>query len=321
MKIQLGIDFGGSYVSICKKGEGIIFKESSLISVKGENSKYRVTTMGNNAKKNQGKIFDNVLVFCPFSEGLVKSVDYASLYLKYALSKIFKNVPYSKLNCTLSLPLGIPQEEENKYIQICTNAGIKNVKTLKAIICSGIASQINSKNSSAFLIADIGASKTDIAVIKNNSILQGATLGLGGNFMDNSIVDTVRQRYNLEIDEVTAEMIKNNIGTLYPNDTLNVEVVGIDLTSQAPNSCVVQSKDIRESLIPYFQEIVKVIKTTLAELGEEDALSISKNGLILTGGIAGISGIEQYFSKELGLKTVISEFAENSTIIGLSKII
>lgn len=321
MKIQLGIDFGGSYVSICKKGESIVFKEPSLISVQGGNSKYRITAMGNNAKKNQSKIFENILVFSPFSEGLVKSVDYASLYLKYALSKIFKSIPYSKLNCLLALPLGISQEEEDKYIQVFTNAGIKSVKTVKSVICSGFASQINSANFYPMLIADIGGSKTDVAVINNKIILQGATLGLGGTSMDNSIVDTVRKKYKLEVDEITAEMIKENIGSLYSNDTLNIEVVGIDLSTQAPNSCVVYSKDIRESLIPYFEEIVKVIKATLADLSEETALAISKNELILTGGITGISGIEQYFSGTLGIKTAINEYAENSVIIGLSKLI
>ena len=318
MKIQLGIDFGGSYVSICKKGEGIVFKEPSLISVKGGNSKYYVTAMGNDAKKNQGKIFDKILVFSPFSEGLVKSVDYASLYLKFALSKIFNKVPYSKLNCTVSVPVGISQEEEGKYIQICTNAGIRNAKTIKAVLCS---SQTILSNYSPMLIVDIGGAKTDVAVISKNSVLQGATLGLGGNSMDSQIVEIVRKKYNLEIDEVTAEMIKKNIGSLYSNDTLSLEVVGIDLLTQAPNNSVIYSKDIREGLLLYFEEIVKVIKATLAELNEVDAKSISTSGLILTGGISGISGVEQYFSNSLGLKTVISEYAENSVIIGLLKLI
>lgn len=318
MKIQLGIDFGGSYVSICKKGEGIVFKEPSLISVKGENSKYHITAMGNNAKKNQGKIFEKILVFSPFSEGLVKSIDYASLYLKFALSKVFNKVRYSKLSCTLSVPVGISQEEEKKYIQICTNAGIKNVKTIKAVLCSA---QTVLLNYSPMLIVDIGGAKTDVAVVSNKSVLQGATLGIGGNLMNSQIIEIVRKRYNLEIDEVTAEMIKQNIGSLYLNDTLSLEVVGIDLSTQAPNNLVIYSKDLREGLLLYFKEVVKVIKATLAELNEEDAKLILTNGLILTGGISEISGVEEYFFNSLGLKAVISEYAENSVIIGLLKLI
>ena len=320
MKLQLGIDFGGSYVSICKKGEGIVFKEPSLISVKGKNSKYHIIAMGNEAKKNKSKIFENTLVFSPFSESLVKSVDYASSYLKYALAKIFKSVPYSKINCTVAVPLGLSQEEENKYLQICDIAGIKNARTIKSIICTGISCRINSVNY-PMLIADIGGSKTDIGIISNNSILQGATLGLGGTSMDNSIVEIVRKKYNMEIDEPTAEMIKRNIGSLYSNDTLKLEVVALDLSTEAPNSTVVYSKDIRESILPYFKEIVKIIKATLAELKEDEEELVFKNGLILSGGITGISGIEKYFADKLGLKTTINDYAENAVIIGLSRII
>jgi len=318
MKLQLGIDFGGSYVSICKKGEGIVFKEPSLISVKGKNSKYHIIAMGNEAKKNQSKIFENTLVFSPFSEALVKSVDYASSYLKYALAKIFKSVPYSKINCTVAVPLGLSQEEENKYLQICNIAGIKNARTIKSIICTGISCQINVY---PMLIADIGGSKTEIGIISNNSILQGATLGLGGTSMDNSIVEIVRKKYNMEIDEPTAEMIKKNIGSLYSNDTLKLEVVGLDLSTEAPNSTVVYSKDIRESILPYFEEIVKIIKATLAELKEDEEELVLKNGLILSGGITGISGIEKYFVDKLGLKTITNDYAENAVVIGLSKVI
>lgn len=318
MKIQLGIDFGGSNVSICKKGEGIIFKEPSLISVKSKNSKYQVTATGELAKKNQSKIIENTLVFSPFSEGLVKSIDYASLYLKYVLSKIFKIVPYSKLDCTLAVPCGVSKEEENKYVQVCTCAGIRNAKIVKSVICTGFSCLTKRY---PMLIADIGGSKTDIGIIDNKTILQGATLGLGGISMDNSIIEMVKTKYNLEIDELTAEMIKENIASLYVNDTLKMEVVGLDLSTEALSSIVVYSKDIRDCILPYFEEIIKVIKATLAELTPEESDLVLKNGLILSGGIAEISGIENFFSDKLGLKTKVNDYAENGVIIGLSKLI
>jgi rod shape-determining protein MreB len=318
MKINLGIDFGGSYVSIYKKGEGVIFKEPSLIAVKGSNSKYKITAIGNEAKNKQNK-HNDVLVFSPFSEGLVKSVDYASLYLKNILLKLFKRVMFSKICCTLAIPCGTNLHQEKEYMQICSGLKINCLGTVRGAICSVISAKDNPHYPQ--LIVDIGGAKTDVAVVNGNSILHGATLGLGGTAMDNSIINAVEKKYDLIIDELTAEMIKNNIGSLYSNDTLNTEIIGIDIKTQTPRGCVVYSKEIRECLIPYFNEIVNVIKATFSEFSESELVPIVKNGILLTGGITGISGIEQFFSNKLGINATISEYADNSVILGLSKFV
>ncbi|MDD4408704.1 MAG: rod shape-determining protein [Clostridia bacterium] len=335
MKINIGVDFGGSFVSICKKGEGIVFKEPSLISVKGGNSNYEITAVGNEAKKNQNQILEDILVFAPLSEGIIKSIDYAVYYLNYALSKTFKNVPFRKFSILMAVPCGISPEEEEKYNLICKKTGIRKSKMVKGVFCSysaqdifladGILCPKNQSNVSAHknvgpkMIIDVGGAKTDVAVIDNGTLLIGTTLGIGGNAIDNSIINEVEKKYKIGIDESIAETIKNNIGSLYQNDTLTIEIVGLDIESQSPRNCIIYSKDIRTCLLPYFMEIAKVVKATLAELPQSIAEKIIRNRALLTGGVMGISGVERFLSKEVGIKCEISENNENSVILGLLK--
>ncbi|MDD2445657.1 MAG: rod shape-determining protein, partial [Clostridia bacterium] len=209
--------------------------------------------------------------------------------------------------------------QEKKYMQICSGLKINCLGTVRGAICSVISAKENPTYPQ--LVMDIGGSKTDIAVVNGNSILHGATLGLGGTSMDNSIINTVEKKYGLIIDELTAEMIKNNIGSLYSNDTLSMKIIGIDIKTQMPRGCTVYSKEIRECLIPYFNEMVKVVKATLSEFSESEILPIAKEGILLTGGITGISGVEQFFEKNLGINASISEYADSSVILGLSKFV
>jgi len=331
MKINIGVDFGGSFVSICKKGEGIVFKEPSLISVKGGNSNYKITAVGNDAKKNQNQIFEDVLVFAPLSEGIIKSIDYASYYLDYALSKPFKKIPFRKFSILMSVPCGISPEEKEKYNLICKKIGIKKSRTIESVFCSYSAQNISLmdqfldqksqpiKNVGPKMIIDMGGAKTDVAIIDDDTLLVATTLGIGGNAIDNSIIKEVEKKYRIGIDESIAEMIKNNIGSLYQNDTLTIEVIGIDIENQTPRSCIIYSKDIRTCLLPYFMEITKIVKATLAELPQSIAEKVIRNKALLTGGVMSISGIERFLSQEIDIKCEICENNENSVILGLLK--
>lgn len=321
MKIGLGIDIGGSFVSIYKMGEGIVFKEPNLISVKGANSNYSVIAMGLDAKKMQGKTAEDILTFSPVSEGTIKSVDYATLYLKYALNKLFKSIGFKNIECMISVPCGLSKVEIDKYEQVCIKAGIKKVHHILGTVCSAIGAgkQIDTTNS--YMLIDIGGSKTDVAVMNLLSIVKGATLGLGGKAIDNSIISTIKEKYKILIGESTAENIKINVGSLFKNDTLNMEVIGVDIESKIPRTCIVFSKDIKECLTTYFNEIVKVAKATIQECPPEVSSDIINNQITISGGMANLTGAEQFLSKELGITTEIADNADNATILGLAKLL
>ncbi|MDD4815591.1 MAG: rod shape-determining protein [Clostridia bacterium] len=321
MKINLGIDIGGSFVSIYKKGEGIVFKEPNLISVKGSNSNYSIIAMGTEAKKMQGKTAEDILTFSPVSEGTIKSVDYATLYLKYALSKLFNSLSFKNIEAMVAVPCGLDSNEIQKYEQVCIKAGIKKIHHILGTICSAIGAGKQVDTTNSYMLVDIGGSKTDIAVMNLLSIVKGATLGIGGKAIDNSIISTIKEKYDLLIGEATAENLKKNVGSLYKNDTLNMEVIGIDIQSKSPRGCVVFSKDIKDCLTTYFNEIVKVAKATIQECPPEISSDIINNQITITGGMSNLTGVEKFLSKELGISCEVSENSDNNTVLGLAKLL
>lgn len=319
-KIRISMDIGGSNTSIFLKGQGVVFKEPTLISVKKYNKKYKLLSFGINCQQNFGKENENILTFSPVSEGIVKSADYLTLYLKYALTKIIKNIAFSKIDCLLSIPCAISNSEASQYKLALQNCGVKNIELIRSPICSFLSEEKTSNTPSHLMIIDIGGSKTDVAIVNTNNIVKGATLGFGGRAIDNSIKTMIENEFNLIITNFEAEKLKNQIGSLLPNDMMSFDVTGLDKIDLINRSIPIYSKQLYPILNTYFLEILKVVKATLIHVNEEIQQQILYNGIVLTGGVCALTGICDYIKNQIGIKAKLHSHFENSVILGLGKL-
>lgn len=318
----IAVDFGGSYTSIYKKDCGLVLKEPTLICAIMTQNGYEVKAMGVEAKEIQGKTDDRTLVFSPISEGVIKSPDYATILLKHFLDKIItKKGLFSKIKCLVPCPTGLTNEEKEEYKKVFLGAGVSEIIFVPRLLCSAYGSEINIFSNSANLVVDIGGVSTDIGVINLGSIIDGATLAVGGKAIDAQIVRTVLNKYGVEIGLVSAQKIKEEIGSLYSNDTANMDVVGVDSKTKQPASVVVYASDVKESVLPLLLEITRIIETTLNILPPEISGDVAKNGILLTGGFADIFGIEKYLRNEINLPVRVSNQTKNACILGAGKLL
>ncbi len=296
MKTILAIDMGNSYISIFKKNCGIVLKEPNLIAVSGSNSNYKIIAFGNDAKKLQGKTAENVVIFTPISEGEVKSKEYLSAILKHFLEKL--NISkFSTIKAVVTIPCGITNEAKEAYKKACFMAGIDEVNLLPSVIAGAIGSGKNIKGEETTFVVSFGGGVTDVAVINLNSILKGGTLAVGGRALDVAIASSIAEKNKILVGVASAEKIKEEIGSLFENDTLNIEISGNNLSSKMPENVIVFSKDIRNKITDYIDNCLKLIETTLNLCPPEISSDISQNGIILIGGGAKIVGLCEYISK------------------------
>jgi len=318
--ILLAIDFGGSYTKIFKKDYGLVLKESTLLGAIMTENGYEVKVMGNKAREIQGKTDDRTVIFSPISEGVIKSTEYATILLKYFLSKVIeKKSPFRKIKCLVSVPVGLTKEEREDIKVVFNNVGINEIMFVPRLLCSAYGGGVNVFANSASLIVDMGGVSTDIGVINLGTLIEGATLAVGGKSVDAQIIRHVSSKYGVEIGLSSAQKIKEEIGSLYTNDTANMEIIGVNLQTKTPANVIVYATDIRQAVLPLLTEITRIIETTLNILPPEISADISKNGIILTGGLANISGIERYFRYELNLPVFVVDEPENANILGAGK--
>ena len=254
IKYRYAIEIGGSYTKIYVKDNGFALCEPSLVAAEPTAQGYKVIGLGKQAKDMLGKTNDSVEVFSPISNGEIINYEYLKELLTYFFAKLdFKK----KRDCIVVLiNVGLSQKHKELLLSLMYEIGFKEVMLIPAVVCSLLGAGKNISSTKTNMIVNIGGANTDIAVVNMNSIVKGATLGLGGRAVDVAIANTIAYNHGIVIGLNASEKLKIEVGSLYPNDTLNMEVTGVDVESKLPRSYIISSNDLLPVLEPFFEEIV-----------------------------------------------------------------
>ncbi len=319
-KWKYSIEFGGAFISIYMRGEGLVLKEPALVAAEpSEEGGYKVIALGQDAKKLVGKTKDNVEIFTPSVYGDHSNYEYSVVFLKHLLSKV--NFRFHEDNVLFVVPCGLSESEKEKVLAVCEGANMGAIELVPSVFCSCVGEGRSVDSSKANMVVDIGGVSTEIAVINMSGILKGATVGLGGKSIDAAIVNCLAYTQDLLIGLPTAELLKNEVASLYKNDSLNMEVTGVDTNTKSPKTSVVYSNDIQKAIEPIFIEIVRAIDTTINSLPPEIVSDIINNKILIVGGGSKIQGFENFLNKHLQYPFEISNDAENVTILGAGKLL
>ena len=319
MRFNYAIELGGAFTTIYAKDQGFVLKEPTLVAVEMGAEGYEVKAVGAEAKKLVWKTLDEVEVFNPIANGVIENFEYTQIMLNDFLKKVkFKKGS----NVLVLVPCGLKSEEKELYYSLFEKVGFNEVSLIPTVICSLIGQGVSVISPKASMIVDIGGATTDIAVVNLGSILKGVTLGIGGKGMDIAISNALAMaKDGILIGIPTAEKVKNEIGSLYKNDMLNMEVMGLDASTYVPKTRIISSGEIRHVLEAYLDEVVRTIGVTINTLPPEISADIIKNGVIFTGGVSQVVGLDEYLKGNIGYNFVISEQAENVAMNGAGKLL
>lgn len=318
-KIRYAIEIGGSYTKIFVKDEGFALCEPSLIAAQPTPEGYEIIGLGKQAKEMQGKTSESVEVFSPISNGKIINYEYLKQLLIYFFEKLdFKK---NRESCLVLINCALEKQERDNFFHLMYDIGFKDVVLIPTIICSLIGAGKNISSTKTNMIVNIGGANTDIAVINMNNIIKGATLGLGGRAVDAAIANTIAYNQGIVIGLGTSEKLKIAVGSLYKNDTLNMEITGVDVESKIPRSYIISAKDLLPVLEPFFNEIIRTLDVTITSLPPDTSADIINNAVIFTGGMSKIAGLESYLKKNFRYPFKIVDDAENVSILGAGKLL
>lgn len=318
-KIKYAIEIGGAYTKIYVKDEGFALCEPTLISAEPTPQGYKIIGLGREAKAMLGKTNDSVEVFSPITNGQINNYEYLKELLIYYFDQL--NFKRNYDSCMVLINCGLAKQDRDNFMTIMHEIGFKEVILIPTIICSAIGAGKNISSTKTNLVVNIGGANTDIAVINMNSIVKGATLGIGGRAVDVAIANTIAYNQGIVVGVSSCEKLKIEVGSLYNNDSLNMEITGVDVESKIPRSYIISSKDLLEVLVPFFDEIIRSVDVTITSLPPEISTDIINNGVLFTGGMSKINGLESYLRKNFKYPFKIVEDAENVSILGAGKLL
>ncbi len=318
---DLAIDLGTANTLIYFKGRGIVVNEPSVVAIqKDSRGIKRILSVGEEAKKMQGRTPGSIIAIRPLKDGVIADFEIAAEMLKYFIRKAHNRRTLLRPRIIICIPLGITEVEKRAVRESAESAGAREVYLIDEPMAAAIGAGLPITEASGNMIVDIGGGTTEVAVISLSGIVYSRTVRVAGDKMDESIVQYMKRRYNLLIGERTAEIIKIALGTAYPSkENEKMEVKGRDLVAGVPKTLEICSEEIREAMIEPINAVVEVIRNALERVPPELAADIVDRGIVLTGGGSLLRNIDILLREETGLPVMLTENPLTCIVLGSGK--
>lgn len=318
MAKEIAIDLGTANSLVYVKGKGIEIREPSVVAIDKNTGK--VLAVGAEAKQMIGRTPGNIVAVKPMKDGFIADFDVCSSMLKYFFGKVVSgNGFFNKTRVIICVPAGTTSVEERAVRDAAASAGAKEVHVMEEPMAAAIGAGLPVSDPTGCMIVDIGGGTTDVAVISLGGIVTSQSIRIGGDKMDEAIVNFVKKNYNLLIGERTAEEVKMAIGAVHiqpESEQLTYVVNGRDLMTGLPRQVEVSNREIHTAFKDIIQSIVDAIKGCLEKTPPELAGDIIQRGIVLAGGGSLIRGMDLLISEETGIPVIYAEDPLTSIVMG-----
>jgi len=307
-KRKIGIDLGTCNSIVFTPQKGVVLREPSVVAITlAEN---RILAVGQEAKEMTGRTPDTIKIYRPLRDGVIADYRVTEAMLKYFIKKASPRFRLLKPELLIGVPAGITSTEKRAVIEAGMMAGARGVYVAKEPVLAAIGAGIPINSCSGHMIVDIGGGTSEVAVISLGGIVTSNSLRVAGDKMDQAIADYIKKKYNLAIGDQTAEEIKIKIGTAIPEkEERQIEIRGRDLISGLPQNIKISSNEVCEAISERLGDIVQTVKSVLRDTPPELSADIMDKGMIISGGGALLSNIDELIAQSTGVPCFIAEDA------------
>jgi len=303
---DIGIDLGTANTLVYVKDRGIVIREPSVVAIQAGTN--RVLAVGDEAKRMLGRTPGNIVAIRPLKAGVIADFEITEAMLRYFMRKVHNRRMMVRPRVIVAVPSGITEVEKRAVKDSAQHAGAREVYLIEEPMAAAIGVGLPVQEPAGNMIVDIGGGTTEVALISLAGIVLSRSVRVGGDEMDEAIVQYMKRVYNLMIGERTAEEIKILAGSAYPmGEESTMEVKGRDLVAGLPKTLTITSEEVRDALQEPISAIVEAIRITLERCPPELSADLVDRGLVLAGGGALLRGLDKLIAEQTGLPVHVAE--------------
>ena len=307
---SIAIDLGTANTVVCLSNRGIVLNEPYMVALEIVNGARRVKAVGNDAKSMMGRTSGQIEVIRPLRDGVIADIDVAEQMLKYFIKKVLGQSLFpSHPEIVICVPSGATSVERRAIRDAASNAGASQVWLIEEPIAAALGAGMPVTEPIGSMIVDIGGGTSEIAVMSLRGLAYATSVCVGGDKMDEAIVSYVRRHQNLLIGEITAEWVKKELGlangSANPRETRPIK--GRDLMNGNPKEITICQQQVADALAEPVAAIISGVRSVLENTAPELAADISDHGIVLTGGGALLSGIDEAIGAATGLAVSVAD--------------
>jgi len=312
---DMAVDLGTANTLVYVRGRGIVLNEPSVVAISVKDG--RVLAVGTEAKRMIGRTPAHIQAIRPLKDGVIADFEICEKMLRFFIHKVHQR-RFSKPRMVICVPSGITGVEQRAVIEAAEYAGARKPafiieEPMAAAIGAGLPVQEPTGN----MIVDIGGGTTEVAVISLGGIVASQSVRVGGDELDEAIIQFIKKEYSLALGERTAEEVKVALGSAWPlEEELHAEIRGRDLVTGLPKTIVTSTEELREALEEPVSAICDAVKVTLDKTPPELAADIMEQGIVLAGGGALLHGLSHRLEHETGMPIEIADSPLHCVAIG-----
>jgi rod shape-determining protein MreB len=318
---DLAIDLGTANTLVYMKGKGIVLSEPSVVAVKKDaRGVNKVLAVGKEAKMMLGRTPGDITAIRPMKDGVIADFETTEAMLRHFIRTVHNRRSLIRPRIVICVPSGITQVEKRAVRESAESAGAREVFLIEEPMAAAIGAGLPITEPTSNMVVDIGGGTTEVAVISLAGIVYSKSVRVGGDKMDEAILQHIKRKYNLLIGIRTSEIIKTTIGNAFPSDQIDtIEVRGRDLVTGIPKILTIDSDEIRKAISEQVETIIETVRIALEQTPPELAADIVDKGIVLTGGGSLLKNLDALLREETKLPITITEDPLSTVVLGSGK--
>ena len=324
MSSDMAIDLGTANTLVYVKGRGIVLNEPSVVALIQERGISVPYAFGNEAKLMLGRTPAKIEAKRPLKDGVIADFKTAEEMIKHFIYRIHNRRSFTGPLIIICVPSGSTPVERRAIQEAAERAGAREVFLIEEPMAAAIGAGLPVTEPTGSMIVDIGGGTTEVAVLSLGGIVYARSARVGGDKMDEAIINYIRRYHNLLIGEATAETIKKEIGAACPpekGDGRTIEIKGRDLLNGVPKELTLTEYQISEALVEPVSQIIEAVKVALECTPPELSSDIVDKGIVMSGGGSMLHNLDKVLSQATGLPVFVADEPLNCVAIGSGKVI
>jgi len=312
---RIAVDLGTANTLVYVEGEGIVLNEPSVVAVNSVTG--RPIAVGAEAKRMIGRTPNHIEAIRPLKDGVIADFDICEKMLRYFIQRVHHR-RFAKPQVVICVPSGITGVEQRAVQEAAEFAGArKPVLIIEEPMAAAIGAGLPVQDPTGNMIVDIGGGTTEVAVISLGGVVAKQSVRVGGDELDEAVIQFIKKEHSLLLGTRTAEEVKIALGSAWPlREEMRAEVRGRDLVTGLPKTVVTSTEEIREAIEEPVLAIVDSVKVTLDKTPPELAADIMEYGIMLAGGGALMTGLDARLNRETGMPIRIAADPLHAVALG-----
>jgi rod shape-determining protein MreB len=311
---EIAVDLGTANTLVYVRGRGIVLSEPSVVAIDQRTGE--VHAVGVEAKRMLGRTPGTISAIRPLKDGVIADFDVTEQMLRHFIQKVHHN-RFAHPRVVVCVPSGVTGVEKRAVEEATLSAGARQAYLIEEPMAAAIGAGLPVSEPTGNMIVDIGGGTTEVAVISLGGIVVSQSIRVGGDEMDESIMNHIKKEYKLMIGQQTAEELKLELGSAWElPEEMRAEVRGRDMLSGLPKTVILSSEEVRRALDEPVTQIIDAIKSTLDKTPPELAADIMDRGIVLAGGGALLTGLDHRLRHETHMPVHVAESPLTCVAVG-----